>query len=588
MKFSFRFPATQASEATRAIRRRSLLLAVTLIAVLPLAWRGPSCGQDFDFHLQSWLDLARSWHEGVLYPWWAASPNYQAGEPRFVFYPPLSRVLGAALGCVLPWAWTPLAFTLIALLGAGFAFRAMAREWAGDDNAAVAACLYVVNPYMLFVAYERAAVAELLAAVWLPLLLLYGLRRKPSFLPLALIFAALWLTNAPAAVMGSYTLAIVVVVAILRERRWVLAGRAAGAVALGLSLAGFWLIPAIYEQRWVQIDQAVGPLMRVEDSFLFGYVRAAPGLSPDDLFELNYHNQVLRTASWIAVGLLLATIAAAILSRRRKSAVWMPLAALGAIIAALQFRWSDFAWLVTPKLAFLQFPWRWMLVLGMALAAFVALALRPEPPTRRTIARRALALLLLAAAMAGVAAAHFWQPCDDEDNVAAQQETFLTSGFEGTDEYTLKGVDLDAEQGIANGDEAPPGPVTVVSSPHAGESQTAGTGQRQIAAHVLIQYWRTERRAVRVTSPEAAYAVLRLMDYPAWAVTVNGASVDREQRSDGTMAIPIAAGVNQIEVRWRMTRDEWTGVWLSLSAVVIVLAWAAAERRRAGETAQTP
>ena len=78
-------------------------------------------------------------------------------------------------------------------------------------------------------------------------------------------------------------------------------GRAAAGVALGLGLAGFWLDPALYEQRWVEIARAIGPLMRVEDSFLFGYAQLA-GVSADERFDVIYHNQVLRTVSWIVVG----------------------------------------------------------------------------------------------------------------------------------------------------------------------------------------------------------------------------------------------------------------------------------------------
>ena len=178
MRFWFRFPASASSDATRAQRRRSLLLAVVFIAVLPLAWRGTSCGQDFDFHLQNWQEVVAHWHHGAIYPHWAESANYLAGEPRFVFYPPLSWIVGGLLGVVLPWTWTPVAFTLLALLGAGFSFRAMARAWMPEDSATIAACLYVLNPYMLFVAYERGAMAELLAAVWVPLLVLYGLRAE--------------------------------------------------------------------------------------------------------------------------------------------------------------------------------------------------------------------------------------------------------------------------------------------------------------------------------------------------------------------------------------------------------------------------
>lgn len=578
MKFSFRFPATQASEGTRAIRRRSLLLAVTLITVLPLAWRGPSCGQDFDFHLQSWLDTAHSWREGLIYPYWAQSPNSLAGEPRFIFYPPLSRLLGAALGCLLPWSWTLLAFTLLALLGAGFAFRAMAREWAGDDNAAVAACLYVVNPYILFVACERGALAELLAAIWIPLLVLYGLRQKPAFLPLTLTVAALWLSNAPAAVMGSYMLAVLVIVAALRSRSWRLAARSAAAVPLGLGLAGFWLVPAIYEQRWVQIESAIGPLMRVRDSFLFGYAKFAdfPNTA-DERFDVSYHNQVLRTVSWIAVALMAATGLCVWLARRRKSPLWMPLAAMSAVIVALQFRWSEIVWRTAPKLEFLQFPWRWMLVLGMVCAAFVALALRPEPPTRRAIAQRALLLLALAGGMAALSATLWWQPCDEEDNVTAQLAAFQNSGFPGTDEYTPLGVELGAWDDQENG---PPPQVSVYSTAHGGDADTPQADEKPLTVQVRVERWRTQHRTVVVTSPQPGYAVLRLMDYPPWRVTRNGADVQgRERRSDGLLVIPIAVGANRIDVRWRMTSDELAGVGLSLAALAILLGCAVVQRR---------
>ena len=102
----------------------------------------------------------------------------------------------------------------------GSSFFKMAREWMPEENAALAACLYVVNPYVLFVAYERAAYGELLAGAWMPLLVLFALRAKPAMLELAVVVAGLWLTNAPAAVMGCYALAVIVAVAVVRERRW--------------------------------------------------------------------------------------------------------------------------------------------------------------------------------------------------------------------------------------------------------------------------------------------------------------------------------------------------------------------------------
>ncbi len=557
-----------------------LLLLVIALCVAPLAWRGTSCGHDTDFHLQNWIEVASSWRQGILYPHWAMSANYQAGEPRFVFYPPLSWLLGGLLGTLLPWSWTAFAFTLVALLGAGFGFRAMACEWMPGDKATLAACLYVANPYMLFAAYERGAMAELLAATWLPLLVLYGLREKRAVVPLALSFAALWLTNAPAAVMGSYMLAVLVGVAALQTKNWRLIARASAAVPLGLGLASFWLLPALYEQRWVEISRAIGPLMNVGASFLFGL--ADPSRFPqDEQFDVMFHNQVLRTASWIAVSLLAGTGIAAFFARRRQSLLWMPLVVVAVAICALQFRWCAPVWHLIPKLEFIQFPWRWMAVLGLIFAALTGLALRSQASSRRRWSGPGVVLTsLLACALAIVCPRIFWQPCDVEDNPRAQIATFEASGFEGTDEYTPQPADnSEVEQELP--------PVRLLRTPDAEETSSgdnpewsADAGQ-EIPAIMKIERENPDHMAVEVRAAQSGYAVVRTMDYPAWRVLVNGASVSsRIHRDDGLMVIPVSAGTSQIDIRWRTTRDEWAGIGISLAALAFTLATAVMERRR--------
>ena len=81
-----------------------IIFLAAFVAIVPQLIRGNSCGHDFDVHLVSWLDCVNAWHHGIPYPHWAPSPNYGAGEPRFVFYPPLTWMLGAALGLILPLA----------------------------------------------------------------------------------------------------------------------------------------------------------------------------------------------------------------------------------------------------------------------------------------------------------------------------------------------------------------------------------------------------------------------------------------------------------------------------------------------------
>jgi hypothetical protein len=586
VRFWFHFPATLSSDATRAQRRRSLLLATVLIMVLPLAWRGTSCGQDFDFHLQNWLEVVDHWHHGILYPHWAASANYLAGEPRFVFYPPLSWVLGGVLGLVLPWSWTPVAYVLIALLGAGFAFRRMASEWMPLDSATAAACLYVLNPYMLFVVYERGALAELLAATWIPLLVLFALRERTSVLPLSFTIAALWLSDAPAAVMGCYALAALVAVAALGAKSWRLIARSAVAVPLGLGLAGFWLIPAIFQERWVQIERALGPLIRVEDSFLFRYVPLPAG-SAVERFDAVYHNGVLETVSWIAIVLIAGATIAAWLSRRNRNLLWLPLVVLGAIVVFLQFPFSDLLWRHLPKLEYLQFPWRWLLVLGLTGAALAGLAMRRQQTTRRSIAVRGLVILPLACAMALLSTVLFWQSCDEEDNIAAQIVAFHAAGFQGSDEYAP--VDADNSE-IQKGLPAIRllNSATAEGSPGDDHAQWCPDSAQEIAGAIAITPSGLERVSASVATNAPGYAVLRLLDYPAWRITVNGAALgDRPHRSDGLLVIPVAAGMTRIEVAWRITPDEWSGMALSLAALAITLVLAfAARRQRAAVSGQ--
>lgn len=458
----------------------------------------------------------------------------------------------------------------------------MAAEWMSDEAASLAACAYALNPYIVFVAYERAAQAELLAAVWMPLLVLYGLRRTGGAIPLALTVAALWLTNAPGAVMGIYSLAVIVLVAAIEEKRWRLMGRAAAATAVGIGLAGFWLLPAFYEERWVEIRRAIGPLMRVEDSFLFGFVNVAR-MPAEERFDAAYHNHVLMMASWVGVTLVVAMAAGATLAwSNRRSRLWGPLVILGGLIAALQFRWSDLVWRVAPDLKYLQFPWRWMLVLGLVAAALLGLGVRRAGGWLHARSTRGLLAVGLACGMAVLAGMLFWQSCDEDDNVPAQVATFHGLGFAGTDEYTPRG---------AENDDIQPGlpPVRVLRAADADEGPLnpdldtwAPIPADEVPATVQVGKWDGERRAAVVTSSGAGFAVLRLMDYPAWQVRVNGVAVpvaERMHREDGLMTIPVHAGTTRIDVRWETTPDAWAGRLLSLTALAVTLAWMWKERR---------
>jgi hypothetical protein len=547
-----------------------LIAGTALLAAGTLIARGNSCGHDFDFHLLSWMEVARGWHAGLAYPHWVEDANYGAGEPRLIFYPPVSWLLGGLLGTIFGWHAAPVFFVLLSLSAAGSSMYLLAREWAPAGAATFAACVYVVNPYAMFVTYERSALGELLAGAWLPLMVLFALRTRSSVAPLGLSVAALWLTNSPAAVMGSYLLAILALGMWIAERRPWPALRAAGGMALGLGLAAFYIVPAAYEQRWVQIGRAITPGMRVEDSFLFGHTAN------------NFHNQVLRSASWIFIAEVIVGAIVAYLAWRKRAdgCARIVLTATLPMLLLLQLPVSDVIWKHTPHLKFLQFPWRWVLPLSVLSCVLAAMALG------ESLAKGARTRVLSFAVILGLAIGGGWlffQPCDDEDAVGPQVAAFgLGQGTQGTDEYTPVGADNASIQQD----------LPLVRLLRAAEDDTADSAAGDnpewragdpgiIAAKVAAKAWNAEHWLVSLSSPESGFAILRLMDYPSWRVSVDGLQVlGRPLREDGLMTVPVMSGSHTIEVQWSATRDVVAGRVLSALAVLGLVGTVVLERRR--------
>jgi hypothetical protein len=361
----------------------------------------------------------------------------------------------------------------------------------------------------------------------------------------------------------------------LLSRSWAFFLRASAGAALGIGLVAIYLVPAAWEQRWVDIHQVtLDPGQTLENNWLFA-VHSDPSLA--------LHDEVLLTASIIAVCMIAVALGGLLVSWLRHSLPgrrlwWIPLALTPLAVLFFLFPISHSIWNLLPELRFLQFPWRWLLVLEAPMAVLLAAAVWPRPSARRW-QRVAVAAVFIAACLSMTALANgtFFQSCDKEDAVPGMLDRYRSGqGFSGQGEYEPMGADNSL---IATG--LPD--ACLVSDPTTelgvlpngvtddDASPAWNTAQGSCDATMRWQTDHPEHRLIRGAFNHAGFLILRLRSYPAWRIAVNGLAVaSLPRRTDGLIAVPVPEGQVDLTLDWTTTPDVVAGRWLSGLAVLLL------------------
>ncbi len=377
------------------------VLLIALLAALPLLTRpGLPRHTDLELHVFRAAEFqARLADRPLEYPRWAPDFYFGYGYPIFNYYAPLTYFVASALALVpglgiVGAVKVVLIFTFVlAALGT----YCLARRHFGSTGAVAASAAYVLSPYVLFVdPFMRGDAAEFLALGILPWVFLAFDRPPASTRDVGLAALAL------AAFVFSHNLMALIGAAMLAA--WLTwrgllvdgAGRwprdvLAMALAVGLT-AVFWL-PFFAERDAVRLDVA-GP---GHFDFRRHFVEFGTLLRPSPVLDLGattpHFIYNVGLAQWL---LALPALLALRDPSRPASRVVAFFALVSLFMGFLITPASQALWEALPPVALIQFPWRFLGPVALALAMCAAAGVSLLPQFRST-ATAAVAIVLLLA-----------------------------------------------------------------------------------------------------------------------------------------------------------------------------------------------
>jgi len=373
------------------------------------------------------FEYDRSVQDGIWFSRWSPDFAFGYGYPFFIIYGPLASFGGELIHHFLGVGWTATVEVLFALsiIGSALAMYGFVRSWLGRAAGLVAAVAYVYVPYHLVNLYVRAALAESVAMVFLPLIL-WGARstvqrpRLASVVGLALAYAGLMVTSNLVTLIFTPLLAAYLLVILLAElnadqplrelshqsilpllaNATRIALPVVLALLLGLGLSAAFALPALAERKFVNQEQWFGGYYDPFAHFVYphqlfssawGFGISQPG--PDDIAKgaLSYQLGIVPVA--LAILSLLVAARARWANVRRELRFFQLLAV---ILIMLTLPASAWAWRHLPVVGYAQFPWRYLMLATVPLAVLAGsvTALRPEPETQHPKLRLSTLILV--------------------------------------------------------------------------------------------------------------------------------------------------------------------------------------------------
>ncbi len=343
-----------------------LFLTVTLLILSPVLGNVWYSVHDTS-HIARLYLMENAIRGGQFPPIWASELNAGLGYPLFHFYAPLFYCLSLLVKLVVGSYFTAIKVVLFAsLLSAMWGMYTLVKGWVGRGGAIVSALSFITLPYFALNLYVRGAYAELLAMSLLPWLFYVWqkLASKKQIITAALVTTLFILSHNLIPLITLPFLAVWVIYHHSNSLKQLVIP-----TLLTILLSSFYLGPLLFERSFVQADSIakttdyalhfVSPNQLWNSTWGFG--GSAEGVEDGLSFKVG------------KVQLLLAFLSLIVLLPKKKSWRVLYLAVSLVLASFLTTSYSAFIWQSIPVLPVVQFPWRYLSLIGFFVAVLAGL-----------------------------------------------------------------------------------------------------------------------------------------------------------------------------------------------------------------------
>ncbi|MGE3176955.1 MAG: hypothetical protein AB7O32_05770 [Vicinamibacterales bacterium] len=560
---------TQSSRADAVLAFLLVVLALTPIA-FPFARPGFPHGHDAAAHLANFFRFDRALAQGQFPVRWVEGLAPGSGQPLFNFYQggfyyfaDLLRLAGLPRSDAFE-----LAPVLLCWIGALFAWLWL-RPF-GVLAACAGSVTFVLSPYLIVDLFVRAAYPELAAIVWTVGALWAGdafLRdgRCAHLAAFAALLALMLVSHLPATLIAAPLLAAQAIARAAADpaARARLARLTAGAF-LGAGLAAFYVMPALWEMDLVNMHRLTTGGVDYRQHFVPASIwaphtsssrwNAGGTMVTDPTSLMPVHVGLVQWAAWAGGGLLLAV------RPWRRRGPFAAATVAGWLLVSLYALFMMHAvsrpvWEAIPALSFIQFPWRFFLVISIAGAGLTA-ALVSRLHGRR-------AQVILAILIVGLHVHLYHRRLQPPAFIPTAEMNIDVPGWSGGPGRAPRASRAYEELGY---DPAGATPLTALPA------------RWSVDGPADVDLLRNDdaRMELRVMSRVSEVPLrLNIPQFPGWRVTVDDRPVPVSRTAEGYMQVVVPSGEHEVRATFANTPVRTVANGLSVASVLAIVALSA-------------